>query len=513
LAENVWITQLAPAADGLRLAVKDNIDVAGVPTTAACPAFAYTPDRSAPVVQRLVDAGLVVVGKTNMDQFATGLTGTRSPYGVVRSALDPDRISGGSSSGSAVAVAAGLADVALGTDTAGSGRVPAACNGVVGLKPTPGLLPIDGIVPACRSIDCPSVFTRTVAEARSMFDLLAPSAARATSAPTRLAIPSERDLAILPPAARAAFETTARSLGLELVEIDMALFFTAGDLLYDGAWLAERYASVGAFIEAHPEEVHPVVASIILRAKTMTAADAFRDRYRLVELVAAVDAALAGADALLVPTVTDVPTVDAALAEPYDVNRALGRWTTFGNLLGLAAVSTPGRPRADGVPAGVTVMTRGGAEHLALDVASLVEGEPAPPAAQAGGRVHLAVVGAHLEGQPLHHQLADRGAQLVARTATAPRYRLFALATEPAKPGLVRVASGGAPIEVEVWALDEAAFGSFVAAVPSPLAVGKLELADGTWVPGFVCEPTALDGAPDITAYGGWRAWLAAGQR
>ena len=501
-SDHVWITEIDPVGGdgplaGTTFAVKDNIDVAGVPTTAACPTFAYVPETSALVVQRLVDAGAAVAGKTNMDQFATGLTGTRSPHGACRSVLDPDRISGGSSSGSAVAVAGGEVTFSLGTDTAGSGRVPAACNGIVGLKPTPGLLSIAGIVPACRSVDCPSVFTATVPEARRMLRVLAPDAALARGGAFRLGVPDERTLDLLPDAARDAFGATAS--GFDTVEVDLNPFFTAGDLLYSGAWLAERYESVGRFIEAHPDEVHPVVASIVLRGKTKTAAEAFADRYLLDDLARVVAASMVSIDALLLPTVAHVPTVDEVLADPVGTNTTLGRFTTFVNLLGMCAVAVPGVGRADGVPSGVSVIAPGGDDHRALDIAEAVT----------RGRLQLAVVGAHLEGQPLNHQLSSRGARLVQRTTTATTYRLHALATTPPKPGLVRAADGGAAIEVEVWSLPPDGFGSFVAEVPPPLAIGTIELADGTWVSGFVCEPWALDGAPDITHFGGWRAYLA----
>lgn len=525
---NVWITRvddgaLAAALDevdpslplaGTTVAVKDNIDVAGLATTAACPAFAYRAERDAPVVARLTSAGAVVAGKTNMDQFATGLNGTRSPYGICRSVLDPARISGGSSSGSAVAVAAGLADVALGTDTAGSGRVPAACNGIVGYKPTPGLLAVEGIVPACRSLDCPSLFTRTVGEARRFLDVLAPDAPTNhfdVRSGLRIATPDEAGLARLGPAARSAFEATVarlRAAGAEVGVVAFSPFAAAGDLLYGGAWVAERYHAVGRFIEQHPDEVHPVVREVVLAGRALSAGDVFADRDRLRTHAAEARASLEGFDALVVPTVADVPTVEAVLADPIAANLRLGAYTSFVNLLGFAAVAVPGAPRADGVPSGVTVVTAGGRDHLALDVASLVEGE-AFERRIPDGRVPLAVVGAHLEGQPLHHQLADRGATLVARTTTSPSYLLHALDTEPAKPGLERVDAGrGRRIEVEVWSLDRAAFGSFVSEVPPPLAIGKVELEDGSWVPGFVCESIALRGARDITASGGWRRHL-----
>lgn len=495
---------------GWTFAVKDNIDVAGVPTTAACPSYAYTPTTSAPVVQRLLDAGATVVGKTNMDQFATGLTGARSPYGIPRSVLDPDRISGGSSSGSAVAVAAGLATFALGTDTAGSGRVPAACNGIVALKPTPGLLPIDGIVPACRSIDCPSLFTRSIAEAQMLLEVVAPQLVRGPQGPPRLGVPDGASLSHLVPDARAAFAATvdqAVAAGADIVTVDLAPFFAVGDLLYGGAWVAERYAAVGAFIEEHPDEVHPVVASIILGGREHTAAQAFDDRYRLDDLARTCVASLDGLDALLLPTVPDVPTVDDVLADPVGTNIALGRYTTFVNLLGMCAVSIPGIARVDGVPTGVSIVGRARDEHRALDVAAIVTGEHAP-ALPSTDRIPIVVVGAHLEGQPLNHQLTDRGARLDQRTTTAPRYRLHALATAPPKPGLEWVPNG-ACIDVEVWSLPPDGFGRFVALIPPPLAIGTIDLVDGTSLPGFVCEPRGFEHARDITSYGGWRTYTA----
>ena len=530
---NVWITKvddeaIARAVDrvdpalplaGRTFAVKDNIDVAGLPTTAACPDFAYTPEHDAAVVTTLRAAGAVVAGKTNMDQFATGLNGTRSPHGPCRSVLAPDRISGGSSSGSAVAVAAGMVDFALGTDTAGSGRVPAACNGVVGLKPTVGLLSIAGIVPACQSLDCPSVFTRTVAEARQLLGVLAPAAARNpldVRAGVRIAVPDERSLAMLPAEARRAFAATIeRIAGAVVVPIDMDPFFAVGDLLYGGAFVAERYHAVGRFIADHPEATNATVRGIILAGRDFSAVDVFEDLHRLAELSAVTSSVLATVDALITPTVPDVPTIEAVLASPVSTNVALGRFTTFVNLLGLAAVASPGAPRADGVPTGVSVVVGAGRDHLALDIAALVEGEPLTrPSVDVGagrGRIPLAVVGAHLEGQPLHHQLSDRGACLVLRTSTAPSYRLHALTTVPPKPGLERVDDGsGAPIEVEVWSLAPTDFGAFVESVPAPLAIGKIELSDGTWVPGFVCEAVALRDAHDITSTGGWRNYLRA---
>lgn len=371
-------------------------------------------------------------------------------------------------------------------------------------------------MPACRSIDCPSTFTRTVAEARELLRVLAPQVPMSpfdvATSRLRVGVPDDASLSSVHPAAREAFEATVARLQADVVVVNLDDFFAAGDLLYGGSWVAERYLSFGRFLEAHPGEVNEVVASIVLGARRLTAGDAFADRYRLEELASSCGRLLAGFDVLITPTVPDVPTVEAVAADPVRTNAALGRFTTFANLLGLAAVAVPDAGRRDGVPSGVSVLAQGGADHLVLDVGSVICGEPPGPGANwaRGSDVALAVVGAHLAGQPLNHELTDRGGVLRRRTATASCYRLHSLDTTPPKPGLERAANGGgAAIEVEVWSLPVAGFGSFVASVPAPLAIGKLELSDGTWVPGFVCEPHALAAAPDITSCGGWRRYLA----
>lgn len=508
----VWITRGDPAG---RLAVKDNIDVVGLPTTAACPAFAYRPERTATAVQRLIDAGWVVGGKVNLDQFATGLVGTRSPYGAVESPVAPGYVSGGSSSGSAAAVATGEADLAVGTDTAGSGRVPAAFCGVVGLKPTPGWVPTDGVVPTCRSIDCVTTFARDVATAAAGIETMAdPLPAAATTARPvvrveRIGIPAvevlERWCA---PAVVAAFR--ALDLPFEVVEVDIGPYLAAGELLYGGAFVAERYEAVGAFVDAHRDEVDPSVGTIISAAGRLPAHALAADRVRLARLRGAAEAVWDQVDAVVVPTAPDHPTIAAVTSDPIGVNASLGRFTNGCNLLGWCAAAVPAGTRGDGLPFGVTVLGPAWTDRAVWTAGAAVAGM-APPAPGPSPVVHLAVCGAHLEGQPLHGQLASRGARLVARTATAPSYRLFALATDPPKPGLVRVAGGGTAVEVEVWALNRAGFGSFVAEVPPPLAIGTVELADGTAVKGFVCEPIATDGAEDISGFGGWRAWLGRG--
>ncbi len=512
-----WISRAAgdvpPGA--LRLAVQDHSDVAGLPTTAGCPAYAYQPAASAPVVDRLVEAGAVVVGKTAMDQFATGLVGTRSPHGALESPLAPGRVSGGSSSGSAVVVATGEADIALGTDTAGSGRVPAAFCGVVGLKPTFGWLPTEGVVPACRSFDCVTVFARDLATAAAAVEVAGdPVPASAPRPVRRLGVPARSVLATwcddevlggwdaLDPAA----------LGYEVVEVDLGAYLAAGELLYGGALVAERHAAVGAFVDAHPDEVDPVVGSIISAAGRLSASDYLHDVERLAGFRAAAAEVWSAVDAVVVPTAPHHPTVAEVDADPLGANATLGRFTNGCNLVGWCAAAVPAGSTPGGLPFGVTVLGPAWTDRAVWAVGAAIAGQPAPavPVSDPSpDEVLLAVCGAHLEGQPLHHQLTDRGARLVARTATAPTYRMVALPTDPPKPGLVRVASGGAAIEVEVWALDTAGFGSFVAAVPAPLAIGTVLLADGTSVPGFTCEGVAAEGADDITGHGGWRAWLA----
>lgn len=499
---------------GLLLGVKDNIDVAGLPTTAGCPAFAYEPSRDAPVVARLRAAGAVVAGKTNLDQFATGLVGTRSPYGAVESPIAPGRVAGGSSSGSAAAVALGEVEVALGTDTAGSGRVPAAFCGVVGLKPTRGWLPATGVVPACHSFDCVSVLAREVATAARAVEVAA--GYDATDPWSRVAAPRHRSVSRLGRPSRTLLEATCapyvidafeRSLPVSqrVVEVDLGAFLAAGELLYDGAFVAERYAAVGAFVDAHPADVDPVVRGIISAAGGLRAADLAADVRRLAELRQQSLATWDHVDAVVVPTAPFHPTLTQVAADPVGVNAALGRFTNGANLLDWCGAAVPLPVAAGGLPVGVTVLGPAWTDRAVWAAAARIAGQPAPSSRDE--RVLLAVCGAHLEGEPLNHQLTGRGAELVSRAATSPSYRMVALGTDPPKPGLFRVASGGAAVEVEVWAIDAAAFGSFVAEVPPPLAIGTVELGDGSWVKGFVCEPLAADGAEDITSYGGWRRW------
>ena len=513
---------------GALFAVKDNIDASGLPTTAACPSFAYQPAASATVVARLEAAGALVVGKTNLDQFATGLVGTRSPYGAPGCVFNRDYISGGSSSGSAVAVAAGLVDFALGTDTAGSGRVPAAFNGLVGLKPTRGRWSTTGLVPACRSLDCITVFAKTAADAAAV-DALAAGFDQGDpySRPDRVAspwptafrfgAPSAAQLDLAGDAGGFYAEAAARleAVGGRRVEVDISPLLEAAGLLYAGPWVAERAAALEVFIREHPQAVHPVVGAIVRAGLGVSGIDAFRGQYELQRLAREAAPIWDAVDTLLLPTAPTIFRIDEVLAEPFALNSALGRFTNFANLLDLSAIAVPAGFRANGTGFGVTLIARAFQDAALLDLASrLGPTAPPPPVLDVGRRaegVQLAVVGAHLAGMPLNWQLTSRGARLVETTRTAPLYRLYEIASSaPPKPALVHAGSTGAPIEVEVYELDTEAFGSFVAEVPPPLAIGSVELATGRIVKGFVAEPRALEGAREITSFGGWRGFMGA---
>jgi allophanate hydrolase len=513
---------------GLTFAIKDNIDLAGVPTTAACPDFAYTAERDATVVARLLAAGAIPLGKTNLDQFATGLVGTRSPYGVPRNPHHPAYIPGGSSSGSAVAVAAGLCDFALGTDTAGSGRIPAGLNNLVGLKPTRGLLSSSGLLPACRTLDCISLFTRTVAEAAKILPVVSgydesdpysrssPLVPPSPVNPLRIGVPRADQLEFFGnDAARALFDAACqrwRDLGATLVEVDFSPFLEAANLLYAGPWVAERYAAIRKFIESRPEALHPVTRQIIAPAVNLRTVDAFQAMYRLAELRRAAEQTLSRVDVLLTPTAGTAYTVEQVMADPIRTNSNLGRYTNYMNLFDLCGIALPAGKLPDNVPWGITLVAPAFHDLKLLQLAALFTGETLPSTvatttAEATHRV--AVCGAHLSGLPLNGQLLSRGARLVRATHTAPQYRLSVLPdTVPPKPGLVRVNEGGASIAVEVWELPLSQFGSFVAAIPPPLGIGTVTLADGEQVQGFLCEASATGGARDITHLGSWREFL-----
>lgn len=519
------------ALRGIPFAIKDNIDLAGVPTTAACKEFAYTPSVSAFVVQKLLDAGAIPLGKTNLDQFATGLVGVRSPYGIPKNPFNPEYIPGGSSSGSAVAVAKGLCSFSLGTDTAGSGRIPAAFNGLIGLKPTKGLLSTRGVVPACRSLDCISIFARTCADAATVlavaagydredpFSRLATPPHGAAAWPPRIGIPRSDQLEFFGDQESAALFAAAvskwRQLGAQLVEIDFDPFRQAARLLYQGAWVAERYAAIRAFIEARPETLHPVTRGIIEGARSLSAVDAFESSYRLAALRRKSDAVWNEIDCLLTPTAGTAYRVNDVLSSPLELNTNLGYYTNYVNLLDLCALAIPAGVLSCRIPFGITLLAPAFHDDRLLEWGARFLGESVPvPALTAVDRqpamTRVAVCGAHLSGLPLNRQLIDRQARLVRTTQTAANYRLYELPhSTPPKPGLVRVKEGGGPIEVEVWEMPMDHFGSFVAGIPAPLGIGRIHLADGELVQGFLCETVAIENARDVTVFGGWRRFLA----
>ncbi len=529
---------------GIPFAVKDNIDVAGLPTTCACPAFARMADSDATVIQKLLASGAVVIGKTNLDQFATGLVGTRSPYGAVPNTFNTRYISGGSSSGSASVVARGLVPFALGTDTAGSGRVPAGLNNIVGLKPTRGLLSTEGVVPACRTLDCVSLFTLTVDDADALmritagFDAADPYSRRlpVSSAP----FPAKPIFGI--PSApqwfgdqqsRKSWEWALQhldALNVTLIPVDFSALHEMAALLYDGPWLAERQAAIDELAATNPEALNPVVHGIIDRARNMSAVDVFKGEYRRAELARIAETLLEGLDGLLMPTTPGIYTLQEVTDEPVLLNSQLGTYTNFVNLLDLCALALPAGLRQDGLPFGITLAARAGRDS-ALTAFGLrwqqsnpwLRGASQQPLASTqafllpaekpdmSNMITVAVVGAHLSGMPLNTQLIEREAILLESTQTAAAYRLFALPdTVPPKPGLLKVSSEkGAAIAVELWAMPLRHFGSFVGLIPSPLGIGTLTLADSRQVKGFICETWALEGAKDITTFGGWRAYIA----
>ncbi|WP_109479659.1 allophanate hydrolase [Paraburkholderia sp. C35] len=526
---------------GVPFALKDNIDLAGIPTTAACPAFAYTPDETATLVAQLIALGAVPVGKTNLDQFATGLNGTRSPYGKCRNSVHAAYPSGGSSAGSSLAVALGVASFSLGTDTAGSGRVPAALNNLVGTKGTKGLLSTAGVVPACRTLDCVTYFTATASEASELLALTArhdPADAYSRANPQwndvtafgavkhfRFGVPRQLEYAGCEesPALFAQARAALEAIGGEAVEIDFAPFIEAAHLLYEGPWVAERYSVTGALMESQPDAVLPVIRDVLAKAPGTTAVDAFRAQYKLQALKQRCDAVLAGLDCVLTPSIPRAVTLDELERDPVGANSLLGHYTNFMNLLDYAAVATPAGFMRNGLPWGVTLFGRAFTDQYLLSVADALHRKLAVPPiggaqqdanvpsnAARHDRMKLVVCGAHLEGLPLNGQLTARGATLVGRTTSAPRYRLYALASggSTQRPGMMRDSANGTAIEVEVWDMPASEAGSFLAAIPAPLALGKVELADGSWETGFVCEAYGIEGATDITPYGGWRAWV-----
>ncbi|WP_431703260.1 allophanate hydrolase [Pseudomonas sp. BR20] len=522
---------------GVPFAIKDNIDAAGWDTTAACPEFAYRATQDASVVQKLRAAGAILMGKTNLDQFATGLVGTRSPYGAVGNSFDGDYVSGGSSSGSASVVARGLVAFSLGTDTAGSGRVPAGFNNIVGLKPTKGRLSNTGLVPACRTVDCVSVFALTVEDAETVAHVAAgydPSDAYSRANPNTAPVAVGASIKLAIPQAleffgdtqnQAVFEHAVehfKALGAVITPVDFTAFKELADQLYFGPWVAERTVALESMLENQPEAINPVVRGIVENGRQYSACDAYKAEYLRAELSRRINDSLAGFDALLVPTSPTLRTLAEMAEEPVRYNSQFGYYTNFTNLADLSALALPAGLRADGLPSGITLLAPAWHDtalahlgkrwqaSLELPLGATQRSLPAPSApAQAPGCVRVAVVGAHLTGMPLNVQLTRRNAVLVEQTLTADTYRLYALpGTVPPKPGLAKADSGRAII-VELWDIPLARFGEFVAEIPAPLGIGNLLLADGRSVKGFICEPWALADALDITEFGGWRAFIA----
>jgi len=526
---------------GIPFAIKDNIDSAGHPTTAACREFAHVARKNAFAVQRLLDAGAILVGKTNLDQFATGLVGVRSPYGVPGNAFNPAYLPGGSSSGSAVAVAAGLVSFSFGTDTAGSGRVPAAFNNLVGLKPTRGLLSTGGVLPACRSLDCLSIFALTGADTARVlrvargYDADEPfsrrEAAPARALPRtftgcRIGVPREEQLEFFGNAEAkrlfASFLKKLLELGAEKAEIDFAPFLETARLLYEGPWVAERYAAIREFIEEQPGALHPVTASIIGGAKRHNAVDTFSAYYRLMELRRRTAPVWDTIDLLVTPTAGTIYRIAEVEAEPVKLNSNLGYYTNFMNLLDLSAIAVPAGFQKDGLPFGATLAAPAFADEALCALGEIAQramvttmgatGLPFPEKSLIGdfstNTIRVAVCGAHMSGLPLNHQLVERGARLARKCRTAPGYRLYAFTeSTPPRPGMVRTGDGAA-IEVEVWDMPFAAFGGFMDGIPAPLGIGTVALDDGEQVKGFLCEAYATKGARDITGLGGWRKFI-----
>jgi allophanate hydrolase len=527
---------------GVPVAVKDNIDVAGLPTTAACPAFSYLPSIDATAVARLRAAGAIIIGKTNLDQFATGLVGVRSPYGIPKNPIREDLIPGGSSSGSAVAVSAGLVPLALGTDTAGSGRVPAMLNNIVGLKPSLGLISTAGLVPACRTLDCISIFALTVDDAMTALAAVAgPDAADPFSrklplgsigafpAPLRLGIPRKGQLIFFgDKVAEKAYDAAlARwaDLGATLVEFDLEPFYETARLLYEGPWVAERYLVIRDLLASSPEAIHPVTREITIAGARLSATDTFTALYRLQALRRTSERIFNDIDALVLPTAPTTYSTAQVLANPVELNSRLGTYTNFVNLLDLCGLALPAAMRADGIPFGITLLAPAGHDaklasigrsfHADTRLPMGAKGLHQPPLAPLPDKpvdeIAIAVVGAHLSGMALNGELRALGGRLLKTASTAPDYKLYALkGTIPPKPGMLRIEAGaGSSIEIEVWALSPASFGAFVAAIPAPLSIGTIRLADGSAVQGFLVEAAAVNGARDISAFGGWRAFMA----
>jgi allophanate hydrolase len=527
---------------GVPVAVKDNIDALGFPTTAACPAFSTTPTHDSTAVARLRAAGAIIIGKTNLDQFATGLVGVRSPHGIPRNPIRADLIPGGSSSGSATAVSAGLVPLSLGTDTAGSGRVPAMLNNIVGLKPSLGMISTAGVVPACRTLDCVSVFALTVDDAALALSVMAgpdPAdpfsrdrpASQITPFPAnvRLGVPRNGQLIFFgDKKSEAAYGEALKrwaALGASLVEFDLEPFYETARLLYEGPWVAERYLVIRNLLASAPDAIHPVTREITAAGARLTAAETFSALYRLQGLRKIAERAFTNMDAMVLPTAPTAYSTAQVLANPIELNSRLGTYTNFVNLLDLCGLALPAAMRPDGIPFGITLLAPAGRDAWLASIGRVFHADtklpvgakglaqpklaPLPPRAL-GEEIPIAVVGAHLSGMALNGELQALNGRLLETTTTAPDYKLYALETTPPKPGMLRVEAGkGSAIELEIWSLSASAFGKFVNAIPPPLSIGTIRLADGRSVKGFLVEPEALGEARDITTYGGWRKYIA----
>ena len=561
---NIWITRLTlaqitpflSALEGVNIdslplygvpfAIKDNIDLANIDTTAACEAFRYTPDESAFLVQCLISAGAIPIGKTNMDQFATGLVGTRSPepWGPCKNSINPEYISGGSSSGSAVAVALGLVSFSLGTDTAGSGRVPAMLNNIYGHKPSRGLFSMSGVVPACRSLDCPSVFSLTASDAKQVFDVASSfdvndsyarrkpfsNGARQWGQPLKapvIGVPMNANLNFFGDIDNQALFAQAiekwASLGAEIVEVDMQPLLDAAKLLYEGPWVAERYAALESLIESQPEKMHEVVRGIVQGATGKTAVETFQYEYRMQDYRRISEQLFSGLDFLLSPTAPTMYTIDQVLDDPVTLNSNTGYYTNYMNLLDLAGTAVPAGFSDKGLPFGVTMVAPAMSDQKLLSYAhqwqlasnkkvGALDYKPTLTTANDlnfDDMIQVAVCGAHLQGMPLNWQLTERDAELVNVTKTSACYELYALEGDsPRRPGLKRVAQGTS-IDIEIWQMPSENFGSFVAGIPAPLGIGKVECINGAWLTSFICEPYGFVNAQDISSFGGWRAYIA----
>ncbi|MDP4611185.1 MAG: allophanate hydrolase [Opitutales bacterium] len=504
---------------GIPFAIKDNIDLAGVPTTAACPAYAFTPEVSAPVVQQLIDAGAIPIGKTNLDQFATGLVGVRSPYGVPRNPIAPDRVPGGSSSGSAVALSEQLVSFSLGTDTAGSGRVPAMFNKLWGVKPSRGRLSTSGLVPACRTLDCISIFALNASDSQKLLRIAEGyDAADAYSQPTRdVALPDSKRLGI-PKAEQLMFFSEVdyqpvwlqavedlKAKGWEVVEVDFEPFLKAARLLYEGPWVSERYTALEDFLKTNAADFFPATRSITSGGADHSARDAFAATYKLAALKRESEAAWKGLAAIVTPTAGGFPTLADLAADPIGPNSKLGYYTNFMNLLDLCAVAVPAGETQSGLPFGITWIAPRDTDKSLIEIA-----DKGPHAERLNDTLSLLLFGAHMSGLPLNEQVLGLGAEFVGEVQIAPLYKMVYL-PEPAphRPGIVRVGDGGLSITAEEWRFPKAALGEFLASIQQPLGLGQIELKDGRKVHGFLCEASAADSAQDISDTGGWRAFLA----